>query len=381
MKFNDLFRLFVPPIFYHALERRKQRKLLREQTDFKGFISTLSPSQRDGMPRELLFMLEEFFESGSFRYSSNYWAYLNKKNIKQLLNQGVDNVKQTVGRNYNLDTDLQRFEKLAEHIIEVAGDNSLRIDKAQLFRKHDHLSVTDSIQLNTITYLMAAHYFNNGNEVDRFLEEPKIGNPPYITVKNRRVTSELISSLDEYSYLDKHINFKEKNSIIEIGAGYGRTAYVFIKKNPHIKYLICDIPPALYLSKQYLEQCFPEKSACFIPSCTPDVEVRELIFQNDMIFFLPSQLSAVGKVDVFLAIDCLHEMSHEVIEFYVAHAKELADYFYFKCWKNTTIPFDNLTLSESDYIKRLDQSGWTQIFIENCLFPDNYFQALYSVDS
>ena len=47
--------------------------------------------------------------------------------------------------------------------------------------------------------------------------------------------------------------------IIEIGAGYGRLAYVFVKARPGCKYWIVDLPPALYVSQQYLSAVLPDR--------------------------------------------------------------------------------------------------------------------------
>ena len=53
---------------------------------------------------------------------------------------------------------------------------------------------------------------------------------------------------------------------------------------------MCDIPPALYLSKSYLEKCFPDKKSIYLPSGTSKVDAEMLIKDHDLIFVLPDML-------------------------------------------------------------------------------------------
>jgi len=86
-------------------------------------------------------------------------------------------------------------------------------------------------------------------------------------------------------------------TIIELGAGYGRTAYVFLKANPDIRYTICDIEPALSIAKRYLISQFPDA---------------------DITFLSPNNLRHLPKksADLFITISSLQEMPMEQIKYY-----------------------------------------------------------------
>jgi putative sugar O-methyltransferase len=369
MKLKDHLRLVIPPIIWKIGQKIYDRKKVKHQHDFGQFIKSLPSSNADKIPDELFTMMDAYFKYISKQKTSQYWHYLNAKNVDQLISDGFDNFKQTIGTNYFLFTDISA----ASHLVSQTKEYPVDIERSEIFKQHTLLGLSESIQLNLITYLLVNHYLGNG-ERELNIEEPTIGNPPHVVVQGKRITSDLITSLSEYSVLTRFINLKEKNSIVEIGAGYGRTAYVILKHQPHLKYFICDIPPALYMSKTYLEKCFPEKRTAFIHSDIGKVECEQIIKENDLIFLLPNLLGKIGAVDVFLAIDCLHEMKKEDMHFFLDAAERMTKYFYFKCWKDTVIPFDNIRVREGEYIHG---RKWNSLLHEDCIFPDNFFQGLY----
>ena len=53
------------------------------------------------------------------------------------------------------------------------------------------------------------------------------------------------------------------NGVLELGAGYGRLAWLYLAAFPRLRYLIVDIPPALALSQEYLTRLFPRQARRF----------------------------------------------------------------------------------------------------------------------
>ena len=51
-------------------------------------------------------------------------------------------------------------------------------------------------------------------------------------------------------------------------------------------------------------------------------------------------------------------------------------YFYFKQWKETTVPFENETIRESDYPIPTD---WKQVYRQQCAVQHKFFEALYAL--
>jgi putative sugar O-methyltransferase len=70
--------------------------------------------------------------------------------------------------------------------------------------------------------------------------------------KEREYTIAFLRYFWQYLWLKQFVDFKRINAVMELGSGYGGQAEVLCKLHPHIKYVICDIPPQLYIAEQYL---------------------------------------------------------------------------------------------------------------------------------
>ena len=182
--------------------------------------------------------------------------------------------------------------------------------------------------------------------------EPQIGNPIPIYCDGRPVSLDLGCSIREYHLLSQHVDFNSIKSIVEIGGGYGRTAYVIAKLHPGITYTMCDIQPALSLSKRYLKDVLPHGNFNFIS---------------------PEELK--GNNDLVIAIDCLHEMTREQVAEYFRYVDRSTKYFYYSCWHDTVMPHDNIRWKKRDYpVKR----GWSNLLSQDHIRM-NHFEEIYKV--
>lgn len=246
---------------------------------------------------------------------SKYWQELNKSHIGLMEEYGYENFKSTVGRIYNDDMD---YEKVLE---------SIRILWEMLYR-------------------------DIPEELLKKFSEPMVGNPAVLMCEERPVSIDLGCAIREYYLLSKYIDFSKINSIVEIGSGYGRTAYVINKLHPKIQYTMCDIEPSLSLAKRYMLDVAPNGHFNFV---------------------LPEQLNQ--KCDLFLAINCLHEMVKEDVDKYFNYVGKNAEYFYYSCWDKTTIPFDGITWTQQDYPVR---ANWVEMLNQKHIRND-FFEALYKI--
>ena len=163
--------------------------------------------------------------------------------------------------------------------------------------------------------------------------------------------------------------------IVEIGAGSGRTAFCFLNLRPNLKYVICDIPPALYVSQTYLSQVFPNKKIFKFRPFKNYQEIESDYLAADLVFITPDQLEKLPdkSVDLFIAIDCLQEMKKEMISHYFNEANRLSSRFYFKSTQ-VTVSIDGWNNSPDSYPT---PHHWNTIFRENCFVPADHFHALY----
>ena len=189
------------------------------------------------------------------------------------------------------------------------------------------------------------------NKILDKLEEPMEGDPMVIEYKGRNVSFDLATSALEYNTMSTYIDFTKINSINEIGAGYGKTAYVILTLHPHIKYHIFDIEPSINIAGRYL------------PSVLPNADIE---------FSLPDGL-ADEKCDLFIGINCIHEMTMNQIQSYFDYADKNAQYFYMTCWFKTVVPGENLSLSIWDYPVK---PSWKVLHVDAFL-QFKFFEALF----
>ena len=333
------------------------------------YLKTLRQEKNDRCPTLLLEMLETYQDQA--KHLTSYWQYLAIRNIEQLITFGFDAFKQTIGKNYFLFTNLAS----CSNVIDRRQDGLANSGIGEFCAKHNHLSFTESFQLNILTHSLREQY-RERFPGDLSIEEPLSGGPAYLTIDGCRVTTDLITSLYEYSTIAQTIDFENINVVVEVGGGYGRTAYAILKHQPKLRYFVCDVPPALFIAYEYLRDCFPEKRSCLIMDLEKISNVEELLDKNDLIFIFPEALDRLKiECDLFLAIDCLHEMPKKQILHLLDYATCFSDYLYYKCWKDTVIPFDKIRLQEDFYSK---DRAWKRLLHEDCDWPDGFFHALYA---
>ena len=333
------------------------------------------------IPEDLKIMLEYYIHSLSYNEDSRYWHYLNAKNIQQLLDYGYENFNRTISRNYHLWFE-NESSVVYQDLKKKTKDVTLLLSDEELNRKHILFTDKESRLYNNFVYLLLKYVKKLGLEDNlNYLEAPSEGNPAVIHHGSKKICQNVLHSLIEINSINKGTNLKTISSILEIGAGSGRTAHAILKLFPHIKYIIVDIPPALYISQTYLSGLFPNKK---ILKFNPDLifdEFRNCYTSYDLIFLMPDQFELLykneKKIDLFLAIDCLHEMLGTRIEKYFNCADAISKNFYFKIWNEAHVPFDDVYYSPLDYPIK---STWKKIFAGQCDFPITYYEAYYKIE-
>ena len=88
--------------------------------------------------------------------------------------------------------------------------------------------------------------------------------------------------------------------------------------NQNLRYIICDIPPAIFISYKRLKKTFPDKKIKFLFNYKNEKSLMDEINNNDISFIFPHQLKLFSKkfFDLVLAIDCLHEMDKKTVKLY-----------------------------------------------------------------
>lgn len=217
---------------------------------------------------------------------------------------------------------------------------------------YDGIKFHEDYEEKLFDFWVNLHRFIPKRLLDQFCE-PEEGNPISVVFNGRNVTFDLGMSLYEYWLLSEYIDFSNLKTIHEIGAGYGRTAYVISKLHPEIKYRIFDIEPSLGITKRYLSGLLPS---------------------SNLEFDTPENLS--GECDLLLGIDCFHEMTKEAVDSYFDYSEKSSKYLYFSAWKETDGPMDGIKWKMGSYPVR---ESWRGLFSRTHGLRAGFFEALYQL--
>jgi putative sugar O-methyltransferase len=373
---KKILKAFIPPVIIELYNRLPIHSLRKYWLKNKSTFN---------LDNDLKKMIDFFIQSKSYELMSNYWNYLNIENLKQIKEQNIENYSTTVARNYYTFVGVSD-EQIEQSILNV--QNTFISEKVNLYKKQINMSYTDSMKYNNLTYLL---YLNLKklellDKLNYLSDEGYLTyNDPFLEINGHNVSSDKINSIFDYENIDKFSSFSDKKNILEIGAGSGRTSQAIVTFNKDIKYTICDIPPALFISYERLKNVFKNKKIGLLYSLNEDELINE-INNYDISFIMPHQLNFLKnkKFDLTIAIDCIHEMDKETIKKYFYNIDRFSKLFYFSVWKKTSVPFSGILRRNSnnlDYFSNDYQipQNWDKLYEQDLIFPSNYISSGYQI--
>ena len=191
------------------------------------------------------------------------------------------------------------------------------------------------------------------------LPEPLVGDPLPVQWGGRLISQDLANASLEAAAIQRALGGRRPKSILEIGAGYGRTAYALLNRYPEATYTIVDIEPAIEISRWYLAKLFPPGRLRFIA---------------------PEQLAdlPLGSVDLALSISSLQEMTHGQVDGYLSALDRVArdGTVFLKQWLAWRNPVDDIELRFDEYPI---PAGWEAVYREPAPVQTNFAQAAWKV--
>lgn len=354
--------------FIHACQTSHRQRLAPEDLDrIADMFSALARGERLARP-------------------SRYWEELNKMNLAQLNEYGYENFKRTTALNYFtwvriLPWDSQIVflcRNLPTKAVLRAISGAFGIARQRYFFT---LDVIQSFSYGLLSLLLWEYILNLSFPAALLaLREPKEGNPPLIYPRpDMGVSQDLANSLLEYDSFRAAIPASGQGTILELGSGYGRNAFVILRLHPKIKYVLVDIPPALWIAERYLSSVFPEKRVFRYRDFDRFEDIADEYGHAQIVFLLSSQLATFPPhaVDLAINISSLHEMRREQIAYYLDRFDEvlkLGGCMYIKQWKEAKVLFEGVTLAEEDYPIPF---GWAKIMNRTARVQTRFFEALY----
>ena len=289
---------------------------------------------------ELEKMESEITNSAENFHPSNLWNHIGKIQIKRLDKFGLNNFKRLLVMDYGYFPPFPETQFF--HLLYLWIKNfpfkilkNLRTNLGFVYYDGHYLSITGLLGIYFSIYIRI--FFDLCKKIDRLklldsLEEPEIGNPIILKFNGNRISFDLCYAISEYySIMEKFpINKKTPFIIGELGVGYGRLAYVFLK-TMNCKYVISDISPTLYVTQNYLSKVFSDKKIFKFRTFTSYSEIRDEFESSDICFLTSNQLELLpsGFFDLFININSLHEMRKQQIENYHSIINKITKGYFF----------------------------------------------------
>jgi putative sugar O-methyltransferase len=313
---------------------------------------------------DLIVRMREGVEASAPIYHPGaFWNDLIGANLAMLEAEGIDRFKRTVSNNYYnwLVTDRRdpqlriafrhwllnpTLAPLTNRLDEATGlrttvdDRSFALTGADAWlykffvgalwdqaRRHDPLRLTER------------------------LSEPLAGSPIPIRHRGRLISQDLANSIIELSFVEPAGFLREGARVAELGAGYGRLAYVYAQAVP-VTYCIFDIPPALGVAQWYLTAVLGEDRVLPYSPTHDYGSVESRLTPSVVAFFTPDQLETFPDswFDCTQTISTLPEMPRAQATHYLDMlAAKSSRAVFLKQWRKWRNEADGVELREEEY--------------------------------
>jgi putative sugar O-methyltransferase len=297
---------------------------------------------------------------------SRFWSQLGAEHERQLAEHGLDAFKRKQALRYFTWRWRPRHMLRSEQLRFLARNSSpqtwgevLRepIDLDDELWRDCGFSRGERRMTVIATRLIWAYAELHGSPQVLALEEPELGSPLPVRWRGRLISQDLANCALELRAIERALQGRTPASIVEIGGGYGRSAYALLSRFPEATYTIVDIDPARTISSWYLSQLFDPERLRFV---APD-EAGAL---------------ADGAFDLAVSISSLQEMTPAQVAEYLTLLDRTAagGTVYLKQWETWRNPADDVELRFRDYPV---PARWERVLDEPAPVQTRFVQAAW----
>ncbi len=281
-----------------------------------------------------------------------YWTEKRHVLMSKLGDPAIDHFKRTCGHALSNFWPLRYDQKFDDLIgfLRAVGDTSIHADKTeptvrgQFSYLHSPDTALKTAGSEAESFRFYAFYtglvwrkavFEDTLCVLGALEESLIGNPYRIRKGSWLIAQDLARSAIEYGLLKTQLGKQANGTILEIGAGYGRLAEVFLQRGTE-RYIIVDIFPMIYLAEQYLKARFPGLKVFGLRDFRDYGDVAQELEDARVVLLAPDQMPLLPEnvVDLVININSFMEMSAGEVDAYFTQIDRVSrGYLYSKQWK------------------------------------------------
>lgn len=338
-------------------------------------------------------MWSEMEGAPSIVQPSSFWTQLNERNLRQLDDAGLAHFKRTINQNYfgwiphTIRDD--QLHAVLRGWLRQPTPAVLSARLGDISRLEAGADRTNPFERRRARWIYAAFLAllwesvrrDDHRDILRRLEEPELGDPVTASYRGRRISQDLCNSVHElYSMVDALPGGAPgDNGVLELGSGYGRVAWAFLHEFPDVRYIVCDIPPALGVAQWYLTTLFPNRRSFRFRHFDSHAEIANELAESQIAFLTPNQLEIVEPLGVglFVNISSLHEMRPEQIAYYLGQVdRHCTGSFYTKQWKRWSNTDDGVVISQADYPI---PPQWDTVYSRDHPIQTAFFEALYRV--
>lgn len=349
----------------------------------------LPPGPRPGIGA-LAEMFAEIESAPEVYRPTKFWEQFAELHLQQLNSDGFSQFKRTINRNYfqfQLTNPLHsqarlmwsrwlRSPSMAPLKAHFTPGHELPLEGVRLGKSARRASYS--------RYVALLADFVRARDTSSLLEkldEPLAGNPICIDYKSHRVSEDLCNSVLEFTAVNDSlpVDGLKDATVIELGSGYGRLAWVYLSALPSIRYVLVDIPPALAVAEQYLAETLPGRKIFGFRRFAAEADVEQELGAADIVFLTPNQLDLLPslKGELFINVSSLHEMVQAQIDrYFEVIAEHTSGWFYSKQWIKSLNSADEVVIERNQYPVRRD---WTSVFDRVHPVQTAFFEALYKL--
>lgn len=339
-------------------------------------------------------MVAEIEEAGGVLMPSQFWARFAARNTSTLLEQGLDSFKRSVNYNYfQWVINSPRQPEFASVLKAWARRPSFGVFGARVCvdgidwnRPKARRQLPEPLRaLGHALYvgmLWEVAQRRVPSDVTEHLEESPLGDPIAVSYRGRQISEDLGNSLLEYGTIAEFVpEARMRNAtLLEIGAGYGRFADLFVMAQPDSRVVIVDIPPALAISQAYLTERHPGLTTHRFARGIDPPALAALVSSTRLAFLTPNQFASLPPLgaDLVVNVSSLHEMLPEQISAYLGLIDRHASggFFYTKQWDHWFNEIDGVQTDRAFYPY---PPNWRCLIDRTPIAQPAFFEALFAV--
>jgi hypothetical protein len=204
-----------------------------------------------------------------------------------------------------------------------------------------------------------------------------------VVIEGKRVSLDFLQSVEEAYSVQRAWRLAGRigppKVIVELGAGYGRLAYVCRKLFPDCTYVILDLPEGLICAASWLSRVLPGEPVPYSDARGVSTFSREKILGRRVWLLGTHQIEKLSDccADAFVNVYSFAEMPRRSIDNYFSSANRIVDGVFFTKQRNQEFNSqDGVVICKDDYPI---PTNWTVLFLEAATLYPNFFQAGYAI--